>query len=72
MAYFDAKKAIAKEWGINYEAQFAGCDLNKKTAAASAKADASNLTYFKVLEQKHGKDWNARFEEAVNKKLAEK
>jgi hypothetical protein len=72
MAYFDAKQAVAKEWGINYETQFKGCKASKKTAAASAKIDAKNLIYFKLLAQQHGKDWNARFEKAVKEKLAEK
>jgi hypothetical protein len=69
MAYFDAKKAIAKEWGINYEVQFKGCSLSEKMEAESAAVDAANLPYLKLLEKQHGKDWNTRFEKAVKERI---
>lgn len=65
IAYFEAKKAVAEEWGINYEVHFKNCSPEE-----TIEIDAKNAAYFKVLEQQHGKDWKTRFDEAIEKKIA--
>lgn len=65
IAYFDAKKAVAKEWGINYEVQFKNCSPEE-----TIEIDAKNAAYFKLLEQQHGKDWKQRFDKAIEEEIA--
>jgi hypothetical protein len=69
MPYFEAKKVLAKEWGINYEFQFQGCSLSKKMQQEATKVQAANAPYFKALEKQFGKDWKVRFDIAVQKKV---
>lgn len=72
MPYFEAKKVLAKEWGINYEFQFQGCNLSKKMQQEATKVQAANAPYFKALEKQFGKDWKVRFDIEVQKKVAQK
>lgn len=72
MAHFEAKKEVAKAWGINYEVQFKGCKLSKKLSQEIIKMEAKNVPYFKILEEHYGKDWNLRFNQAVQKEIAKK
>lgn len=65
IAYFDAKKLVAKEWGINYEVQFKNCSPEE-----TIEIDAKNAAYFKLLEQQHGKDWKQRFDKAIEEEIA--
>lgn len=71
MAYFEAKKALAKEWGIQYETQFKGCDLSDEMEREAAIVEESNASYFKTLEKIHGKNWMDRFNKAVKERLAQ-
>jgi hypothetical protein len=70
MAYFEAKKEVAKEWGINYEPNFQGCKPTPKTKKEEAKVNKVNARYFKILAQEYGKNWSASFDQAVKKRLA--
>lgn len=70
MAHFDAKKEVAKEWGINYEPNFQGCKSTPKTEKEEAKVNKANARYFKILTQQYGKNWRASFDQAVKKRLA--
>lgn len=67
--YFEAKKEVAKEWGINYKVKFVGCKVTDKMQAEKKLVNAANQKYFAKLAQKHGKDWKARFDIDVKKKL---
>jgi len=70
LPYFEAQKAVAKEWGINYEVQFKGCSLSAQLQEEVLKIEAKNTAYFKLLEKHYGTDWNLRFNQAIQKKLA--
>lgn len=70
ITYFEAKKEVAKEWGINYEVQFKGCMSTPKMEKEEAKVNKVNARYFKILAQQHGKNWRASFDQAVKKRLA--
>lgn len=67
MAHFDAMKAVAKEWGINYKVEFMGCVLSKKMMAVEKKQDKLNAQYFEKLAARFGEDWQKRFKLAVQK-----
>lgn len=69
MVYFEAKKAVAQEWGIHYEPQFKGCNLSKKMEKEAIKVETANAPYFKFLEKQFGKDWKVRFDSAVQKRV---
>lgn len=69
MPYFEAKETTAKEWGINYEVKFVGCVVSDEIEAKEQLVEAANQKYFAKLAQKHGSDWEERFEIDVKKKL---
>jgi hypothetical protein len=66
--YFEAKKITAEEWGINYEAIFAGCILTDEVDTLYKKYKAENEKYFQTLASKFGKDWQRYFNLDVQKK----
>ncbi|BDS13325.1 FEKKY domain-containing protein [Aureispira anguillae] len=70
LAYFEAKEALAKEWGINYQAKFMGCVLRPKMEKERKRVNQKNTAYFAVLNQQYGEDWKSHFDRAVQKKLA--
>jgi hypothetical protein len=70
LPYIDAQKAVANAWGINYEAQLKGCVFSEKLQKEVTKMEAKNGAYFKLIEKHYGKDWNARFNQAIQKELA--
>lgn len=70
LPYIDAQKAVAKAWGINYEAQLKGCAFSEKLQKEVTKIEAKNGSYFKIIEKYYGKDWNTRFHQAIEKELA--
>jgi hypothetical protein len=70
MAHFEAKKEVAKEWGINYEVQFKNCTLSDELKQEMSEIEAKNAPYFKILEKNYGKDWTLRFNQAIEKKIA--
>ena len=70
LPYIEAQKEVAKEWNINYEVQLKGCSLSKELQKQIDKIEAKNVAYFKLLEKNYGKDWNLRFNQAIQKKLA--
>lgn len=67
--YYDAKKTVAKEWGINYQTIFAGCVLSDETLAKAKGYEKSNKAYFKTLASTYGKNWMQDFELAVKKEI---
>lgn len=71
MTYFEAKKIVAKDWGIAYEVKFQGCELTPKMEKEMAKVEKSNARYFKTLEKLYGEDWKTKFDRAVQKKVAQ-
>jgi hypothetical protein len=69
MPYFEAKQEVAKAWGINYEVKFVGCKVTDQMEREQIAQSLANEKYFAKLTQKHGKDWQERFEIDVKKKL---
>lgn len=65
--YFDAKKAVAKAWGINYKTIFAGCIISDEINDEAQKYKIQNEAYFKQLETSLGKDWMNQFNLEVKK-----
>lgn len=66
--YLDAKRAVAKNWGINYRAESAGCIDCEDTRLRAAELNQSNQVYFKTIERRYGPNWLADFNRAVAKK----
>lgn len=69
VGYFEAKKAVAKEWGINYNTDMAGCIVSDETDKKIQEYEKSNAPYFKKLETQFGKDWMRYFSLDVQKKM---
>ncbi len=70
MAYFDTKKAVAKEWGINYEPLFLGCMPDKPgVKEQDEEAQASNKQYLADLDEHFGKGWKELLEAEVQARL---
>lgn len=66
--YLDAKKAVAKDWGIAYETEMAGCIDGEDTRRRAVELDQKNQAYFRWLELRYGQDWLPLFNRAVAKK----
>ena len=66
--YLDAKKEVAKDWGINYETEVAGCIDCEDTRRRAAELDQKNQAYFRLLELRYGQDWLPIFNKMVAKK----
>ncbi len=69
MSYFEAKKALAKEWGINYKPQFMGCKMTDEMQAEQKAQRRINAQYFAKLEEQHGVDWQEKFNFELKKRL---
>lgn len=67
--FFDAKKAVAKEWGINYKVKFMDCKHTPTLEQEQAKIHQQNNLYFNQLKKEHGKNWKVLFDKAVQKKI---
>jgi len=70
MSYFDAKKAIAKEWGIPYATNFMDCRRTAHLVNKRKKANAQNEKLFVKLAKRYGEDWKEHFDREVQKKIA--
>lgn len=66
--YFQAKQAVAKEWGIAYMPYFMGCKFTKKLQKQKATIEKTNQVYFKTLAERYGADWEMYFNIDVAKK----
>lgn len=67
MYHIEAKKAVAKEWGIAYTTEMAGCIDCENTRLRAAELDKKNQAYFKQLEYKYGEHWLYQFNKEVAK-----
>ena len=68
MGYVESKEAVAKEWGIQYKMEMAGCIVSDETEKKMAEYDKQNEAYFKELETTYGKNWQQHFNLEVRKK----
>lgn len=66
--YLDAKRAVAKGWGIIYTTEMAGCIDCENTRQRAQELRQQNHSYFKCLELRYGQNWLAHFNKAVAKK----
>lgn len=69
MHYVESKEAVAKEWGIQYKIDMAGCIVSDETEKKMAEYDKQNEPYFKELEANFGKNWLHYFNLDVRKKM---
>lgn len=65
MAYFEAKEAIAKKWGINYKAVFLGCDISQSPDKTLRDKVEKSAQYLTRLNARLGDDWQKHLEEEV-------
>ncbi|MGH1339076.1 MAG: hypothetical protein ACRBFS_23365 [Aureispira sp.] len=68
MFYIDAKKATAKDWGIVYTTEMAGCIDCENTRLRAQEIDQQNQAYLKLLALRYGQNWLSSFNKAVAKK----
>ena len=69
LAHFEAMEKVAKAWGFNYQAHFAGCEMSEEVEKEADKIEKANKAYFAKLEAKFGKDWHQRFNIEVKKEM---
>lgn len=66
--YIEAKKAVAKDWGIVYTTEMAGCIDCENTRLRAQELEQQNQPYFKLLDLRYGQNWRSFFNRAVAKK----
>lgn len=62
VGYYDATDSMVRKWAIRYERVEGGCEINDSEKMAYEKR---NPEYFRLLEQRFGKDWRTRFDAEV-------
>lgn len=65
--YLEAKKAVAKDWGIAYTTEMAGCIECENTRLRAEELNKKNQAYFRQLAYKYGEDWLYQFNKEVAK-----
>ena len=63
----EARRTVAKNWGIRYRSIMAGCVDCADTRSQSEQYAAQNQSYFAVLDQRYGTGWRDRFNQGVLK-----
>ena len=73
MAYYEAKAAVAKNWGINYQTQFMGNERTPALVQQQREIIQQNAAYFAALHQHFPATWIEAFhrevQQAYQKKL---
>jgi len=66
-SYYEAKKAVAKAWNINYKITFLGCVVSEKSRKTSLQCRNESKVYLNELTTKLGEDWSTRFNIEIQK-----
>lgn len=68
MYAIEARRDVAKEWGIRYRAITAGDVLTDKLRKEASRYDEQNKPYLQVLAHRYGSDWQIHFNRDVKKR----
>jgi len=65
MAYFDAEKIVALQWGINLKHIFAGSQNRKEINSKRLEVESSNVEAYRFYDKKFGEGWQVKFKKEV-------
>ncbi len=57
----EARATVAKDWGINYKAILAGCEMNDEVAKKAEEYNKQNEAYLTEIAEKYGANWMEHF-----------
>jgi hypothetical protein len=70
ISHFEAKKAIAKKWGIHYKAEFLGCQVSDESRAEVQQIMDKSNQYIVRLNTRLGDEWQEAFNREVKLEMA--
>lgn len=65
MYALEARRTVARQWGIRYRAITAGCVVSDKVLAQAQQYQQHNQPYWETLDRRYGKDWRPHFDRDV-------
>lgn len=72
-SFFEAKKELAKAWGINYQPIFLGCIVDAPGVKAKRKAaEKESKVYLEAIAEHYGADWQDLFYRELRAKIKER